>query len=68
MRDMFEPPITHYLARQWLANDITASHRPRPFLLWKRCIACRRRWPCPEAKWASRELTRQGYTPTGTRS
>lgn len=54
MGEVFNPPIVHWMARQWLAVDIAASHVPRLFLLWKRCGVCRRRWPCPQRRWADR--------------
>lgn len=51
----YDPPLTSWPARQWLARDIITSHRSRPFLLWKRCTKCRRRWPCPQRIWAADE-------------
>lgn len=46
-------------SRLQLARDILAVHQPRPALWRERCTTCRRRWPCPQAQWATEETARQ---------
>lgn len=50
-------------SRLQLARDILAVHTPRPALWRERCTTCRRRWPCPQAQWATEETARQPATP-----
>lgn len=69
----YDPPVTSWNARQRLAADILVTHQPRRSglrlgRLWGRLRGwrcadahCRRRWPCPEAIWARRELVGRVY-------